>query len=184
MPCNGAGRRRADRRLQEQRRRNRGGDREQRNSYGREAERTAAAEAVGLFQTGIVSKLPDPPLRVFDSSRVDASAYAFRRLRTPDAFLMLLSYAVTAWTAAAGGKNRAHDEPLLPIAMGAKTLYDVATTLRLAREEWRENEALCAYCQAATAVSLVSALALPEAMQAVRSLAAPRTALGRLAVAS
>lgn len=131
----------------------------------------AAAKAVGLYQVGIVRHLPDPPLRVFDSDRVDASSYAYRRLRTPDAFLMLLTYAATAWSAAAGGKDRARETPLLPLVMAAKTLYDVATTVKLAREEWKDNRALCAYCQAATLASLASAtLAIPEASRAARRL--------------
>lgn len=43
--------------------------------------------------------------------------------------------------------------------------------LKLGREEWGENRALCAYCQVATACSLASAaLALPEAADAARNL--------------
>jgi len=38
-------------------------------------------------------------------------------------------------------------------------------------EEWKDNRALCAYCQAATLVSLASfVLALPEAGRALRAL--------------
>ena len=57
------------------------------------------------------------------------------------------------------------------MALAAKTLFDVATNLTLAREEWQENQALCAYCQTASALSLVSAaLAVPEAVRGLRSL--------------
>jgi hypothetical protein len=65
----------------------------------------------------------------------DATAYAYERLPTPAAFMMLATYAVTAWLAGAGGSDRARAEPLLPLGMGAKTLYDLATTLMLGREE-------------------------------------------------
>jgi uncharacterized membrane protein len=42
---------------------------------------------------------------------------------------------------------------------------------KLAREEWRENRAFCAYCQTATLASFASvAFALPEAIRAVRHL--------------
>jgi uncharacterized membrane protein len=134
---------------------------------------TAAGQLVGLFQTGIVPRLPDPPSDLFDSSRVDASDYAYSRLQTPDAFVMIATYAVTAGLAAAGGKDRAREQPWLPIATLAKTLYDSYVTLNLAREEWRDNRALCAYCQAATLASLASAaLAVPEAVKAVRNLQA------------
>lgn len=132
---------------------------------------TTAGQLVGLFQTGIINRLPDPPSDLFDSSRVDASDYAYSRLQTPDAFMMIGTYAVTAGLAAAGGRHRAREQPWLPIAMLAKTLYDSYVTLKLGREEWQENKALCAYCQAATLASLASAiLAMPEAVEAARNL--------------
>ena len=132
---------------------------------------TAMAQIVSLYQTGIVRRLPDPPLPGFDSDRVDASDYAYSRLSSPDGPIMLASYAVTAWLAAAGGKDRARDQPILPIVMGLKILGDAAVAVELGREEWQENKALCAYCQVATLCSLVSvALALPETRQALRTM--------------
>ena len=52
---------------------------------------------------------------------MDASEYAYGRFSSPGAPLVILTYGVTPW---------------LPIAMAAKTLYDAATTAKLAREEW------------------------------------------------
>jgi uncharacterized membrane protein len=128
-------------------------------------------QGVGVFQVGIIRRLPDPPAGPFDSERVNASDYAYKRLQVPDAILMIGTYAVTAGLAAAGGEDRAEQAPLLPVAMGAKTLADVATNLVLAREEWRDNRALCAYCQTATLVSIASAvLAVPEAVRGLRRL--------------
>jgi aerobic-type carbon monoxide dehydrogenase small subunit (CoxS/CutS family) len=47
----------------------------------------------------------------------------------------------------------------------------VATNLKLAQEEWADNKALCAYCQAASIISMVSlVLALPEASRGLRAL--------------
>ena len=67
---------------------------------------TVAGQLVSLFQTGILKKLPDPPIDIFDSSKVDASDYAYKRLDTPDALIMLTNYSVTAWLAGAGGQDR------------------------------------------------------------------------------
>ncbi len=33
-------------------------------------------QVVSLYQTGVISHLPDPPLPVFDADKVDASDYA------------------------------------------------------------------------------------------------------------
>jgi len=132
---------------------------------------TAMGQLVTLYQTGIIKHLPDPPLPIFDSDKVDASNYAYKRLNAPDAPAMITTYGITAWLASAGGKDRARDNPWLALAMGAKIAIDVATNLQLAREEWAENKKLCAYCQTATVVSIVSAgLALPEVRRAIATL--------------
>lgn len=140
-----------------------------------------AGLVVGLYQTGILRRLPDLPFRPFDATKVDKAPYAYKRLQTPDALLMVASYAVTAILAGAGGKNRAKDNPALPIAMAAKALYDLGVALKLGQEEWRENRALCGYCQAATVASLVSVgVALPEAVKAVQHVVSGDFGEGRL----
>ena len=136
-----------------------------------------AGKLVSMFQMGIIRTLPDPPLRVFDSPKVDSSNYAYKRLNMPDAPLMIVNYGLTACLVAAGGKDRAEQSPALPLAMAGKALLDTAINLKLAREEWQDNKKLCSYCQTATLVSLVSvALALPEAARAVRALTGRGTA--------
>ena len=130
----------------------------------------AAGQIVTLYQTGIIKRLPDPPIPYVDSNKVNASDYAYKRLNTPDAVMMIVTYGLTAWLAAAGGKDRARKQPWLPIALGAKILADVGTNLQLASEEWAENKAFCAYCQTASALSIASAaLAVPEVIKAVRA---------------
>lgn len=125
------------------------------------------AQIVSLYQVGIVKHLPDPPLDVFDSDKVDASDYAYKRFLTPDGFLMLMSYAMTAWLAGIGGEKRSETHPLLSLAMGAKIALDLVSAAELAREEWNDNKKLCPYCQTATLASLASlALAMPEIKRA------------------
>ena len=128
-------------------------------------------QVVGAYQTGLLRHLPDPPVGPFDSDRVDASDYAYARAQTPDGVLMLLTYALTAWSAAAGGQDRAEHRPWLPLLMAAKTGSDVATNWKLFGEEWRTNKALCAWCLAANLASNASlVLTLPEAGRALRRL--------------
>lgn len=130
---------------------------------------TVIANVVALYQTGIIRHLPDPPLRVFNSDKVDASNYAYKRLDTPDALLMLVNYGITAALASAGGRDRAEQQPGLAIATGVKALTDVAVAAKLGVEEWKENKALCFYCQLATVASAATAvLAFPEMLRAFR----------------
>ncbi|MFC3688826.1 vitamin K epoxide reductase family protein [Aquipuribacter hungaricus] len=135
----------------------------------------AGGQVVAAFQTGLLRRLPDPP-GPFDSDRVDSSDYAYRRLQTADGLLMLVSYAVTALLAGTGGPDRPSTRPLLPLLSAGKVAVDVVTRVVLAREEWRENRALCAYCQAATVASVVSLpLVLPEARRSLAALRARTT---------
>ncbi|GAA4385269.1 vitamin K epoxide reductase family protein [Hymenobacter koreensis] len=131
----------------------------------------ALGQIVTLYQTGIIKHLPDPPVGPFDSDKVDASDYAYKRLDTPDAAGMIITYGLTTALAAAGGKGRALNKPWLPLAMGVKIFSDVLTNMKLAQEEWAENKALCFYCQLANAASIASlALAVPEAVRAAKNL--------------
>lgn len=133
------------------------------------------AEAVSAYQVGMIEKLPDLPIPGIDSNKVDASDYAYSIFDTPDGLMMLVNYSITALLAGAGGANRATQAPFLPIAMAGKTLIDSIVALRLARIEWRDNEALCAYCQVATLCSIASfALSIPEANTAFRHLLGKR----------
>lgn len=135
----------------------------------------AAGAIVGLYQMGVFRRIPDFPVGPFDATKVDASDYAYKRLQTPDGFLMTASYALTAILAAAGGEHRARTMPVLPLALTAKILYDVGIALKLGQEEWSENKALCGYCQTATLASIVSlALVMPETINATRQLRSGR----------
>ncbi|MDF7811876.1 vitamin K epoxide reductase family protein [Hymenobacter sp. YC55] len=131
----------------------------------------AAGQIVSLYQTGIIKHLPDPPIGPFDSDKVDASDYAYKRADTPDALPMMVTYGLTACLAGAGGLHRATQQPAIPVAMGLKTLFDTLTTVKLGQEEWQENKALCFYCQVATVASVTSlALAVPEAVKGFKKL--------------
>ena len=77
----------------------------------------AAGQIVTLYQTGIISHLPDPPLAIFDSDKVDASDYGYKRLQMPDAPAMIVTGGITAMLAATGGQERATTLPWLPVAL-------------------------------------------------------------------
>jgi uncharacterized membrane protein len=124
---------------------------------------------VTLYQTGVVKRLPDIlPGEIWDAEKVDASDYAYRHLQQPDAPMMMVTYGLTAMALAAGGKDRARQNPALPVVATLKAVGDFVTCLALARQEWAENRKLCSYCQVATAISGTTvALTLPETLKAL-----------------
>lgn len=137
-------------------------------AYGLSLVGVAAGGIVGLYQMGILKRLPDFPSRFFDATKVDASDYGYRRGQAPDALFMIVNYAATALLTGIGGARRVREMPWAPVAQLAKTLLDVGTNLKLAREEWDTNRAFCGYCQTATLASIASVLAsYPEARAAI-----------------
>ncbi len=128
------------------------------------------AAAVAAYQTGVIKRLPDIlPGDIWDAEKVDASDYAYANLQSPDGPAMLVNYGLTAMAIAAGGKDRATQNPALPVAAAAKAAGDFALCSAMAVKEWRENQKLCSWCQVATVISAATlAVTLPEAVKALR----------------
>jgi uncharacterized membrane protein len=127
--------------------------------------------AIGLFQMGILRRLPEPPSRVFNSKRVNGSAQAYQILDTPDALLGCASYAITACLAGASAPDRARTAPLVPLAMVGKLLADAALAAKLTFDEWTRYRALCFLCLLSAGATFASAaLAVPEVRNAIRHL--------------
>lgn len=131
----------------------------------------ASLGVIALYQVGIISHLPDPPLPGFDADKVHGSAEAYALLATPDSILGLGSYAATGVLAAIGGADRAATQPWLPLALAGKVLFDLAQAARLTLNEVTEQRALSAWSLLTAGASvLTAALVVPEARAALRRL--------------
>lgn len=132
---------------------------------------SAAMGVVGAYQSGVLRHLPEPRLRLLDADAVDASGEAYQLLKTPDAALGLISYAVTLALAGAGPARRAEERPWLPLVFAAKVAADALGGLYLTAEQASKHRRFCSWCLAATAASLAMVpQVVPEA----------RAALGRI----
>jgi hypothetical protein len=134
---------------------------------------TAAASMglIGLYQMGIIRHLPEPPFPWFDADKVDASQEAYAKLATPDAFIGLTSYSITAMLAAMGGPDRAWTRPWLPLALAGKSVIDATQAARLSRDQWTVHRAFCFWCLVAAGATFATVpLTFGEARDAVRRL--------------
>jgi uncharacterized membrane protein len=132
---------------------------------------SCAMAVVAAYQNGLLRRLPEPPLTVFDADTVDASGAAYRLLRTPDASLGLISYGVTLALAGMGPKTRFKDTPLVPLAMAAKVVVDAVGGIYLTAEQATKHRRFCSWCLAATVASVASLpQVVPEAKAALRAL--------------
>ncbi|HTW64464.1 MAG TPA: vitamin K epoxide reductase family protein [Bryobacteraceae bacterium] len=123
--------------------------------------------AVALYQTGILKKLPEPRGRFFDAAKVNGSSQAYSLLATPDAFLGLASYAVTAVLAGMGPENRSRTHPWMALAMGLKLFADSLMAGKLTLDEVKNFRTFSIWSLLAAAATWTALpLALPEAKAA------------------
>jgi uncharacterized membrane protein len=128
---------------------------------------------IGLYQMGIIGRLPEPPLPRMNAEKVDAApqAYSPMGIPMPDAFLGLFSYAVTAMLAVIAGPKRWETLWWLPLLLAVKVLIDAFQAGRLSYAQWADHRAFCFWCLvAATATFAAVPLAIPEAYLALKRL--------------
>ena len=126
---------------------------------------------IGLFQMGIIRRMPEPRRGWFDAERINGSPQAYSILHTPDALLGAVSYAVTACLAGASGPDRAQKAPWIPLAMEAKLAGDAALAAKMTVEQWSRYRAFCFWCVLSAGATLAAAaLGLREAATAMRAI--------------
>jgi uncharacterized membrane protein len=132
---------------------------------------SAALGVVGLYQFGLLRRVPEVSLPFLDADAVDASGDAYQELKTPDAALGLVSAGVTLVLAGMGDRDRARTMPWVPLALAAKTAADVGGGLYLFAEQVTKHRKVCSWCTVAAVAQLATLpLALPEARAALRRL--------------
>jgi hypothetical protein len=126
-----------------------------------------ALRVVGLYQFGLLRSVPEPSLAGLGTDAVDA----YQLSHTPDSTLGIISGGVTLALAGMGGGERARQQPLIPLAMFAKTLLDATSGAYLTAEQLTKHKKVCSFC-AVSALALVASVpaAWPEARDALRAL--------------
>ena len=129
-----------------------------------------AMTAVSLFQTGIIEHLPDPPIKDFDSDKVNSSDTAYA-LGVPDGTLSLASLAANIPLASFGGQNRAEEMPLVPLAAAAKASVEAVVAGWYFYQMPAKEKKWCGYCIVGALANFgIAALSLVEARKAWKEL--------------
>jgi uncharacterized membrane protein len=133
----------------------------------------ASMAAVSLLQTGIVKHLPDPPLRGFDSDKVNSSETAYR-LGVPDGTVSLAGLAANIPLAAFGGAERVRQQPWVPLLAAGKAVAGAVAASWYFYQMPAKEKAWCGYCIVGALANLgILALTLPEARRAIAVLRGP-----------
>ncbi len=126
---------------------------------------------ISLYQLGVIKHLPDPPLPGLDSDKVEAAPEAYSWFQTPDGPTGLGSYAATLGLAAMGGKKRAAERPLTPLALAAKVTLDALQAGKLTVDQVTKQRALCVWCLIAAGATFAAVpLVIPGARAALHHL--------------
>lgn len=112
----------------------------------------ADAALVALNQMRALPRLPDPPLRIFDSNAVMRSrpAYIFG---VPDAALATCNYAANLVFASAGGSARAGRSKLWSWALLANCLGGAIGAASYLADMLLRERRLCGYCLTAIGIN-------------------------------
>ncbi len=129
----------------------------------------AAMTPVVLLQTGVVKHLPDPPVGNFHSDRVNLSEEAYK-FGVPDGTMAMLSLAGNLVLAAFGGKDRAREQPWVPVAAAAKAAVDAALAGWYFYQMPAKEKAWCPYCITGALANFGILLkTIPEALRALKT---------------
>ncbi|WP_372620721.1 vitamin K epoxide reductase family protein [Falsiroseomonas sp.] len=129
--------------------------------------------ATTLLQIGAVRRLPDPPIRGFDTTRVNTSDEAYS-YGGPDSPINILAHATNLVLATTGGADRMRRHPWLPLLAVAVEAPQAAVAAKyLFHQMPKVDRAWCPYCIVdALAHFATLALVLPEAFGSLRHLLA------------
>lgn len=125
---------------------------------------------ISLYQTGVIKKLPDIPLPIFDSNKVNAAQDAYR-FGAPDGPISAVAYAATMVLASAGGSEKAERSPAFDVALGAVVAGNAAGAVYYLYNMIFKQKKICLYCVTGAAINIASAIIIaPTVIKSVKQL--------------
>lgn len=125
---------------------------------------------ISLYQTGVIGKLPDIPLPLFDSNKVNASKEAYM-FGVPDGPVSATVYAMTMVLASAGGSREASRKPVFDLLLGAAVAGNLGGALYYLYDMTFKQKKICLYCVTGAAVNIASAIIIaPAILKSIRNI--------------
>lgn len=125
---------------------------------------------ISLYQTGVIKSLPDIPLPIFDSNKVNASKTAYR-FGAPDGPVSLLAYSAIIVLGSAGGSEASGRKPVLDLALGAAVAGNAVGALSYLANMIFKQKKICLYCVTGAAINIASAIIIaPVVLKSIRKI--------------
>lgn len=112
---------------------------------------------ISLYQTGVIRHLPDIPLPIFDSNKVNAAKDAYQ-FGVPDGPVSAVVYGLTMVMASASGTDKANRSPLFDVALGATVAGNAGGALYYLYDMVFKQKKICLYCVTGAAINIASAV--------------------------
>lgn len=125
---------------------------------------------ISLYQTGIIRHLPDPPYRIFDSDKINASGEAYQ-FGAPDGPISAVAYATSMVLASAGGSEKTGRRPGFDLALGATVAGNAIGAVYYLYDMIFKQKKICPYCVTGAAINIASAIIIaPTVVRSVRKI--------------
>lgn len=111
---------------------------------------------LSLYQAGAINRLPELPLKAFDSNKVNAAPDAYQ-MGVPDAAVSALIYAGNLVLASAGGTQVSGRKAWLDAALGATVAANAVGAVYYLADMTLKQKKVCPYCIAGAVINLASA---------------------------
>lgn len=118
---------------------------------------------ISMYQAGVIRRLPDLPLSVFDSNSVNASKEAYQ-FGVPDGPVSATVYALTMVLATASGTARSGRKPVWDLLFGGAIAGNAAGAVYYLYEIFKQKK-ICLYCVLGAAINLTSAALVAPLVQ-------------------
>jgi uncharacterized membrane protein len=125
---------------------------------------------ISLYQTGVIKKLPDISLPIFDSNKVNAAESAYQ-FGVPDGPISATVYGLTMALASAGGSEKAGRKPLFDVLLGGAIAGNAAGALYYMYDMIFKQKKICLYCVTGAIVNIASAIIIaPAVLKGIKKL--------------
>jgi uncharacterized membrane protein len=107
---------------------------------------------ISLYQMGVIRHLPDPPGRLFDSDKVNASHKAYM-MGLPDGTTGAALYALNLMLASAGGSRKASRHPVFDVLLAGAVAASAVGALHYLYDMVTKQQRACPYCLVGAALN-------------------------------
>lgn len=112
---------------------------------------------ISLYQSGTIDRMPELPIKSFDSNMVNAAVDAYQ-MGAPDATISTLAYAGAMVLSTWGGTEASGRKPVHDVALGAVIGGNAAGAVYYLFNMIFKQKKVCPYCIVGAAINIASAV--------------------------